>query len=472
MDVRLADLGRHSEIPCILCPLPRLDPARSPQGSAHDPLVDCQCIIYGAQNPPYGPDAVAWLRPHVLRKSLTFLGIDEPDALIRKLPSRQDRNSLKTFRHTPVAVKLFEELLPTTDTRGHGVQTVWISATMTSILRSYVIHRRWARRPTDGGVFMHGEGPVEAEDTMNAHHTAAAAALDICLVVDPLTGQTTGLEPAPPAHVSSSLTDSQESIDKSIPPLPPVIQDQVKTTVAPGEVHPYLIEALALHWASNHSAMTSDGSSSSTPPSQDQAAAGAFEEQGNSIVIPPPGTSISKFQASLGQLGCPSTSLDVDSLQTARDITHALSQGSSPSSSASTGFKGGHYEDQLLIVPQVNMRGLDIPNVRTVYVLEPETTQQQVSSTYMMEKMDDYKHAKGRMGRLSGLMASAAAAGKSDSLGYSNRPNKMITLVVKGEGEERMRRLFTKMGMMPEVQPQPSFETQSPVDEATMVDHS
>jgi superfamily II DNA/RNA helicase len=203
------------------------------------------------------------------------------------------------------------------------------------------------------------------------------------------------------------------------------------TTPGPGEIHPYLIESLAFHWASR------SGS-------------------GKSLVIPPNGTSVRKLQDTLSELGCPNVSLDVDSRETARQVGLALQEGRERLDEANEEIyndddseikeidsdQEGAMRDTLYILPRSHIRGIDIPDIKTVYLLGglgiKDVKGASTGAAVWAEREREYLHWVGRMGRLSGTKVSENRAGTTGK-------DTIVTLVLKGPEEILMRKFIEKM---------------------------
>jgi hypothetical protein len=396
-----------------------------------------------------------WLTIDRLRKSLEVVAMDEPDAIIRPLPGRYDQQQQPGdryggkqhvfHRHPPVGVKLLEALLPgRPEGRRHAgfkgthgsadgapggrkkVQTVWTSATVNSQLRGYIVKRGWARPRGEGGVVLEPSGASETIDVKNdGKGRNGDAVKHACWVVDPDTGEHTDL--SEPVALDGSTGNSRSGMttnDESQEAL-------AATTPGPGEIHPYLIESLALHWASR------SGS-------------------GKSLVIPPNGTSVRKLQDTLSELGCPSVSLDVDSRETARQVGLALQEGhkrldesdeerfeEDGSEHKEIGSDSdGAVRDTLYILPRSHIRGIDIPDIKTVYLLGglgiKDVKGASTGAAVWAEKEREYLHWVGRMGRLSGTKLGENRDGTIGS-------DTIVTLVLKGPEEILMRKFMEKM---------------------------
>ena len=402
--------------------------------------------------------------------------MDEPDAIIRPLPGRYDQGSavspgrrgkdvrggtgLHAFhRHPPVGVKLLEALLPDRErvdestfnggnkgtsrssTKRPRIQTIWTSATMNSTLRSYIVKRGWARPRGEGGVVL--DYPREGQMGIDGVEHS-------CLVVDPRSGTTRDLtEPVPPDSKEMTASSGPNAISDPSHSNPHVHAHPA------GDVHPFLIETLALLWASN-------------------------PHPGKTIVIPPPGTSVPRFQAALSELECPSVSLDVDSRETAREVDEALVLAGSVGEktddetlrdevkfNASEGGKQTPEGDQvnienkvtppedngtLLILPRTQLRGIDIQGIKTVYLLggvglkstsKPNVNGKEpfasTSAGTWAEREREYLHWVGRMSRLSGTVDPV------DSVA-NGQPDRMISIVMDGPEVAVMRKLLGSRG--------------------------
>lgn len=395
-----------------------------------------------------------WLTIDRLRKSLEVIAMDEPDAIIRPLPGRYDQQQQAGgyggkqhvfHRHPPVGVKLLDALLPgRSEGREHAgykgthvatkgnlkgpkkVQTVWTSATVNSQLRGYIVKRGWARPRGEGGVVLEHSGTSETIDIeRNGEGRGEQAVEHLCWVVDPDSGEHTDL--FEPVAVDGSTRSGREAADANDESQ----EAPVATTPGPGEIHPYLIESLALHWASRSGA-------------------------GKSLVIPPNGTSVRKLQDTLSELGCPSVSLDVDSRETARQVGLALQEGQERldgngketfnEDSSETKDVGSDLEeakqDTLYILPRSHIRGIDIPDIKTVYLLGglgiKDVKGASTGAAVWAEREREYLHWVGRMGRLSGTKVSENRAGTTGK-------DTIVTLVLKGPEEILMRKFMEKM---------------------------
>lgn len=395
-----------------------------------------------------------WLTADRLRKSLEVVAMDEPDAIIRPLPGRYDQQQQGRgyggkqhvfHRHPPVGVKLLEALLPGRPegrehagykgTRGTAdgdlvgrkkVQTVWTSATVNSQLRGYIVKRGWARPRGEGGVVLQHSGASETIDIeKNGKGRDGDAVEHVCWVVDPDSGEHTDL--FEPVALDGSTGNSRLGMTTN-----DETQEALATkTPGPGEIHPYLIESLALHWASR------SGS-------------------GKSLVIPPNGTSVRKLQDTLSELGCPSVSLDVDSRETARQVGLALQEGQERldesdeerfeednSETKEIGSDSdGAMRDTLYILPRSHIRGIDIPDIKTVYLLGglgiKDVKGGSTGATVWAEREREYLHWVGRMGRLSGTKVGESRDGTTEG-------DTVVTLVLKGPEEILMRKFMEKM---------------------------
>jgi superfamily II DNA/RNA helicase len=247
----------------------------------------------------------------------------------------------------------------------------------------------------------------------------------VCWVVDPDSGEHTDL--SEPVALDGSTGNSRPGVmtnDESQEAL-------AATSPGPGEVHPYLIESLALHWASR------SGS-------------------GKSLVIPPNGTSVRKLQDTLSELGCPSVSLDVDSRETARQVGLALQEGRERLDEANEEIyddddseikeidsdQEGAMRDTLYILPRSHIRGIDIPDIKTVYLLGglgiKDVKGASTGAAVWAERKREYLHWVGRMGRLSGTKVSENRAGTTGK-------DTIVTLVLKGPEEILMRKFMEKI---------------------------
>jgi hypothetical protein len=267
-----------------------------------------------------------------------------------------------------------------------------------------------------------------------------------CLVVDPRTGSTWDL--MEPGLSGGNEINSIPSSDAISPSTHTHADAHAHTPAnAPGDVHPFLIETLALLWAS-------------TPHS------------GKTIVIPPPGTSVPRFQAALSELECPSVSLDVDSRETAREVDEALARGfgggglivedeveleasgggqqlsETDESVAKSKVEQPIDQGTLLILPRTQLRGIDIQGIKTVYLLggvglkptskpiiNGKESSLSTSAGTWAEREREYLHWVGRMSRLSGTVDTADSQ-------TDEQPDRMISIVLDGPEVAVMRKLL------------------------------
>lgn len=368
-------------------------------GRIPDILISTPSALWDRLDNPRPGD---WVTTKGLKDGLQVMAMDEPDAIIRPLPGRyeQQGGSGKQHvfhRHPPVGVKLLEAILPARSDgdRGRRVQTVWTSATVNSLLRGYVVKRGWARPRGEGGVVLEHSGATKEGQEKGVEHA--------CWVVDPETGKHTDLfEPVTPGRA--------EGLELKTAP----------EEVGAGEVHPYLLEALALHWASG-------------------------TRSGRSLVVPPNGTSVRKLQETLSDLGCPSVSLDVDSRETAREVGEALRQDGSASEDdeVDVDLEAGSTQDKdmLYILPRSHLRGIDVPSVKTVYLLGglgvKDLKGGGTGAGVWAEREREYLHWAGRMGRMRGTVGKGGEGSEGKDV--------VMTFVLKGPEEELMRKFMEKM---------------------------
>jgi hypothetical protein len=361
------------------------------------------------------PISENWLTSASLARSLELVMVDEPDDVLSPLPGRFDkprRNARgvqedRWGKHVPIGVKLLRTLLPGRSVEGDErqarnkrVQTVWTSATLNSRVRAWVTMEGWARPAGEGGLVLDftkntgdrttGEGNIVAGE--DAQQASQREVDHVCLVVDPLTGKARDMNDSEPEEI--------RSVPSAVESDSPTAFDEGK-----GDVHPLLLEALALDWA------TSTGSGSSG---------------GESLVLPPSGTSIPRLQAQLAELDCPSVSLDVDSKETAADLGKDFDEGVDEAK-----------EGRLLILPRSHIRGIDIPNVRTVYILAGlgvGSKRGPSTAGLWAERERDYQHWAGRMGRLS--------RSSHDQNQGKDGKGKVVSIVMQGEEERAMQKLL------------------------------
>lgn len=145
------------------------------------------------------------------------------------------------------------------------------------------------------------------------------------------------------------------------------------------KIHPLMIENLALLYASRLQTTT-----------------------GHSLAIIPSGASITSLQRSLSSLG----------------ISSAILDGTPPPPPPPT----------LLLIDRAHVRGLDLPSLTTVYLLNgldvSSMSKSSRSAGGSEERKREYTHFAGRMDRLGGA-------------GYGGKGYEMVNLVMSGSGEEK-----------------------------------
>ncbi|KAJ9101256.1 hypothetical protein QFC21_003475 [Naganishia friedmannii] len=349
--------------------------------SSPDALLTYLQASASRQHPADGQRAPV-LTSASLSRSLRLVMIDEADAMLRPLPGRfksftseRERQRHPFFRHPPSIVRLLDDLFGRDGDMNGGkkqVQTVWCSATLNSVIRGFVHRSGWIRR--DEQVII--DTAQESSDTVAANTDTSTTANNgiketahYCLTVDPLTGTLRNIGSAP-------TQPSYSDIFETAPDDP----------AAKEKIHPLMIENLALLHASR----------SATAP----------ENNGVSLVIVPEGGSVPKLQASLQSLGVSSSTLD-----------------------------GTQDPDvpNLLLVARSHVRGLDIPNISAVYLLNglnvTSLSKSARAAGGVEERKREYTHFAGRMGRL-GAQDGEEREGKGER--YA-----LVSLVMRDSAEEK-----------------------------------
>lgn len=315
--------------------------------------------------------------------------IDEPDTLLGPLPPRHLPPTTQAkhpfHRHPPPITSILDILVgsATVDHSRGRTQTqprpwtVWVSATMSSLMRRTVRHRGWA-----SGNVVDLDFSVDASTKAQRDRADILAQLPVAqegvrkeesivrhyaLSIHPATGDMANMSTTDEAYTSPVAAHSRKS----------------------GEIHPQLIEALALI----HSA--------SPPPSGT-----------TSLILPPEGSSLDRLTAALNELGIRASVLPPGIDRTEDDAT-------------------------VLITPRSAVPGLHIPNLFRVYLLsglDMSSVPQQQYSRRLKERMTFYELVTGRMGRLGG-----AVPPEGSRLGSGE----LISLLLESEGEEQgLRAVF------------------------------
>lgn len=332
---------------------------------------------------PNGKNAMSHLTSASLSRSLRLVMVDEADAMLRPLPGRfkaftsdRERQRHPFFRHPPSIVRLLDELLGRDGDRDGSkkqLQTVWCSATLNSVIRGFVHRSGWIRKDEQVTIDTAQESaePTKAThmDESTTDNGSIRKTTHYCLTVDPLTGSLRNMGSTP---TEPSYSD--------------IVETAPDDPAAKEKIHPLMIENLALLHASRSAASPDDG--------------------GVSLVIVPEGASVPKLQASLQALGLQPSILD----------------GSQSADSAN-----------LLLVARSHVRGLDIPNISTVYLLNgldvTSLSKSARAAGGVEERKREYTHFAGRMGRLG---AEARREGAEEGERYA-----LVSLVMRDSAEEK-----------------------------------
>lgn len=316
----------------------------------------------------------ASITPDSLSRSLQLIMTDEVDAMLRPLPGRfktfnsdRDRQRHPFFRHPPAIVRLLGDTLKlgAMTTAGRQVQTVWSSATLNSVVRGFVQRARWIRKEE------HVVIDTTPEEESVAIHSSVPSPQDGQAVSPVKTVHyCLAVEPLTGNMRNLGAAPSVTSVTESVQPDPndPAVKERI---------HPLMIENLALLHATSTSS-----------------------DRGHSLAIIPDGTSLSKLQNLLSTFG--TSSMIVDG--TTRP-----------------------EEGVLLLVTRSHVRGLDIPKITTVYLLNgldvSSMSKASRAAGGMEERKREYTHIAGRMRRL--------GAPEDQAVAYS-----MVNLVMHGSAEE------------------------------------
>lgn len=314
------------------------------------------------------------MTPSSLSRSLQLIVSDEIDAMLRPLPGRfktftseRERQRHPFFRHPPAIVRLLEDILRLGEmqTASRTLQTVWSSATLNSVVRGFVQRSRWIRK----------EAQIVIDTTATTEST----------IQHPSGGLSEGGQAASlDGTIHYCLTI--DPLTGNMRNLGAIAPDTISEYVEPDpndpafkeRIHPLMIENLALLDAIRN---PRDG-------------------KGYSLAIVPDGTSISKLQDALSALG--TSSMIVDGINEPE-------------------------EGALLLVTRSHVRGLDIPNIKTVYLLNgldvTSMSKASRSAGGMEERKREYTHFAGRMKRLGAV--------EEKPVQYS-----MVNLVMQGSAEE------------------------------------
>ncbi|KAJ9118762.1 hypothetical protein QFC22_003983 [Naganishia vaughanmartiniae] len=348
--------------------------------SSPDALLTYLQAPASRQLPTDGKHAPSSLTSASLSRSLRLIMVDEADAMLRPLPGRfksftseRERQRHPFFRHPPSIVRLLDDLFGRDEEQRAGkrqVQTVWCSATLNSVIRGFVHRSGWIRRDEQVVIDTAQESSDAAQtDASVIAKDGIKKTAHYCLTVDPLTGSLRNIGTA-------SAEPSYSEFVETAPDDP----------AAKEKINPLMVENLALLHASL----------SATSP----------DNPNLSIVIVPEGASVPKLQASLQSLGVASTILD----------------GSQDADVAN-----------LLLVARSHVRGLDIPDIATVYLLNgldvTSLSKSARAAGGVEERKREYTHFAGRMGRLG---AQDREDGKEQGDRYA-----LVSLVMRESAEEK-----------------------------------
>lgn len=317
-------------------------------------------------------DTSVAIAPASLSRSLQLIMADEIDAMLRPLPGRfktftseRERQRHPFFRHPPAIVRLLDDMLGLGQVAEARRQVQTVWSSAT--LNSVVrgfIQRSRWIRKEEQTVIDTTSVPNPAIPHQPAHLTESDQAKTIHYCLT--------IDPLT-GHVRNLGTNASDtSVADYVDPDPndPALKEKV---------HPLMVENLALLHAVRNSQ----------------------ENKGQSLVIVPDGTSMSKLQDSLAALG--TSSLVVDGINEPQ-------------------------EGMVLLVTRSHVRGLDIPRIRTVYLLNgldvTSMSKASRSAGGMEERKREYTHFAGRMRRL------GAAVGEGP-VKYD-----MVSLVMQGSTEE------------------------------------
>ncbi|KAJ9110630.1 hypothetical protein QFC19_001459 [Naganishia cerealis] len=355
--------------------------------SSPDALLSYLQVSSLSERLPNKQHPVPYLTPPSLSRSLRLVMVDEADAMLRPLPGRfksftseRERQRHPFFRHPPAIVCLLDDLFGRDGERNGGdrqIQTVWCSATLNSVLRGFVHRSGWIRNQEQVII-----DTAQGSEILSVDNHKSDIAIDCqeieqtahyCLTVDPLTGSLSNLGTLPAEPSYNELVATS--------PDDPAGKEKI---------HPLMVENLALLYASRSSAVPGNNSIS--------------------LVIVPEGASVPNLQVALQSLGVKSTILD-----------------------------GSHEQDtaNLLLVARSHVRGLDVPNVRTVYLLNgldvTSLSKAARAAGGVEERKREYTHFAGRMGRL----------GAADRAEASGEKHALVTLVMRDSAEEKaVRAMF------------------------------
>jgi superfamily II DNA/RNA helicase len=313
------------------------------------------------------------MRPSSLSRSLQLIMADEIDAMLRPLPGRfktftseRERQRHPFFRHPPAIVRLLDDMLRLGEmTADRPLQTVWSSATLNSVVRGFVQRSRWTRK----------EEQVVIDTTTTMDTTAQRPFHQLSEG-----GQAESLDGTIHHCLSiDPLTGNMRNLGAFVPDtISEFVEPDPNDPAFKERIHPLIIENLALLDATRS----------------------ARDDEGYSLAIVPDGTSIPKLQDALSALG--TSSMVMDGINEPE-------------------------EGALLLVTRSHVRGLDIPNITTVYLLNgldvTSMSKASRSAGGMEERKREYTHFAGRMKRL--------GATREGPVQYS-----MVNLVMQGSAEE------------------------------------
>lgn len=293
--------------------------------------------------------------------------------MLRPLPGRfktftsdRERQRHPFFRHPPAIVRLLSDALGLGEMKasGHQVQTVWSSATLNSVVRGFVQRSRWIRK--EEHVVIDTSGTPESASSLSAAESPKSEGVPSSKTVH----FCLSVDPLTGNMRNLGSVSADATVSEYVEPDPndPAFKERI---------HPLMVENLALL----HATRNADG-------------------KGNALAIVPDGTPVSKLQDTLAALG--TSSMIVDGTDEPE-------------------------EGALLLVTRSHVRGLDIPNIATVYLLNGlDVTSMSKASRGaggMEERKREYTHFAGRMKRL--------GASKGEPATYA-----MVNLVMQGSAEE------------------------------------
>lgn len=325
---------------------------------------------------------------------LTHIFLDEPDTMIGQVPGRfDDGHRLRKHpvnMHPPPVVEVLNSLLGIKAQKRSGfidysdrrdIRTVWTSATLGSDIRRFVYGRGWIQK--DAGV-------VDLNFTAGATERQRAVTESLAAIADEA-GVAAAVLPAvnKPEHypfVVDSLGRLHPLGQGAHRGPKPQVPAKGKTN-ASGNLHPLLVEALALLHAT------------SPPP-----------EGTYAVALPPDGASGQELTKELRKLGVGSAELLPEVIAGGVPLP-TQGEGSAP----------------ILILPRHAVAGLHLPNLHTVYLLNglDMARLNQVKRGFRSTRTRDtfYSVVEGRLGR----------AGTH----VPERPQRVISIVEAGGEEER-----------------------------------